>query len=150
MVASRYVSGICASIKRRAQREERLAGEQRRAFGDREEVAGEAQAGEHVEEAGAGVRELRQRAEIVDLLRGEAQVQEILDRLCKARRQNEVAIVRQAADEQLKGGALFGLAGLEIARRHGELIEVGESSASDRQLTYFFFSVWRRRRRRLP
>jgi hypothetical protein len=33
--------------------------------------------------------------------------------------------VREAADEQLKGGALFELACVKIARRHGELVEVG-------------------------
>ncbi len=67
-------------------------------------------------------------AQIVDLLGGEAQIQQILDRLGQSGRENEIAIVRQLADEQLEGGALAGLAGLEIARRHGELVEIGEEA----------------------
>ena len=75
------------------------------------------------------MRELRKRAQILDLLRGEAEIQQIFDRLRQSGRQNEIAIVRQAPDEQFEGGALAGLAGLEIARRHGELVEVGEKTA---------------------
>ncbi len=40
------------------------------------------------------------------------------------------------ADEQFEGGALAGFAGLEIAGRHGELVEIGEEP----ERHYFFFS----------
>ena len=44
-----------------------LAGEQRRAFGDGEDIASEAEFREVIEEGGGDVGELRQAAEIVDL-----------------------------------------------------------------------------------
>src|SRR6185295_12825904 len=77
--------------------------------------------------------------------RCEFQVLEIFDSLSQSGRENKIAIPGQAPHEQLEGRAVTGLAGLEVARRHGELIEIGvESSAKLGNVTlryghYFFF-----------
>ena len=55
--------------QRRADGEHRLAGKHRRAFGHGEQVAREAKFAEVVEEAGRDLPELRQPAQVVDLLR---------------------------------------------------------------------------------
>ena len=81
--------------------------------------------------------ELRQAADVVELFGGEAQVGQIFDRLREAGGQHEVTIVRKLAREQLERSAVLSLAGLEIARRHGELIEVGEQAEGHGP--YFFW-----------
>ena len=81
---------------------ERLAGEYRSAFGDREHVAGEAQSGQHVEERIARVFELRNAAQVGDFLRRDAEVQQVVDGLREPGRQNEIAIVAAGAGPKVQ------------------------------------------------
>ncbi len=110
----------------RAEGEHRLAGEERRAFRDGEQIAGEAEGVQVVEELGRRVAELRQAAEVGDFFIRELQVQQIIDGLRQPGGDDEVAVRGQAADGELERRDLIGFAGLEISRRHGELVEIGE------------------------
>ena len=67
-----------------------FAGEEQGAFGDGEEIAGEAEVAQVVEEGGAHLGELREAAEVVDFLGGEAEVEQVVDDLGDAgdRRRN--------------------------------------------------------------
>src|SRR5581483_9511469 len=87
--------------------------------------ARETQAGQHLKERGRGLFELRQGSQIGDFRRRELQVLEIFDRLCQPGGEHEVPVPGQAPQEQLEGGSGRGFAGLEEARRHGELVEIG-------------------------
>ncbi len=116
--------------QRSAQRQKRLARKQRGAFRDSEQITRETQLREHVEETAAGVGKLRKSPQVRDFFRGEAQIQEIIDGLLKSRGQNEIPAAGQTPDEQLKRCAVSRLTGLEVARRHRELVEVGEEGLS--------------------
>ena len=90
--------------------------------------------------------ELRQRLKIRDLRGGEFEIQQILDRLGQSSGENEVAIPRQTPHEQLERGAVIGLAGFEVARRHGELVQIRVERRAQLGLVvlnriahYFFF-----------
>ena len=67
-------------------------------------------------------------AKVGDFLGGERQVQQVIDHLRESGGQHEIAVRRQAADGEFEDGALGGLAGLEIAGGHGELVEIGEET----------------------
>ena len=71
----------------RAKAQHRLAGKERRAFRNGEEIAGEAKGTQVVEEFGRRVAELYETAQVRDIFVGESQVQEIFDGLREARRQ---------------------------------------------------------------
>jgi hypothetical protein len=59
---------------------------------------------------------------------------EVFDYLLEPRCQNEIAIARQVAKEELEGSDFGSFTGLEVTGRHGELIEVGEESGHGRWL----------------
>src|SRR5207245_299314 len=90
-------------------------------------------------EARANPRELRQRAEVVDLGAGEAKLEKIGQGLLEPRRNDVLAILGQTADRKLERAPLGRLAGFEIAGRHGQLVQVGEQTGHS---TSFWFPVW--------
>jgi len=97
-------------------------GKRHRALGDGVDVAGEAQFGEIFEERGL---EVAAALEVGEGLGREAQVIEVGERLLEAGDQQKAAVWRQAADVEVEGrNAIVHPLG-EIARRHGELVEVG-------------------------
>ena len=103
--------------ERRAHGEERFVGEDGSAFAHGEDVAGETELAQRVEETGFDAPELGQPAEVIDLLIGELQIKEIIHRLGKAGGHNVIAIARQAAEKQLESGAFGGFAGFKVTRR---------------------------------
>src|ERR1035441_8045507 len=105
-----------------------FAGEQDGAFGDGEEVAGEAELAEVVEEGGAHLGELGEGAQVGDFLGRKAHVEQVVDDLRDAGDDDVIAIGRQAPDGEFERGLLAGLTGLEVARRHGEFVEIGEKA----------------------
>ena len=64
---------------------------------------------------------------------------QIFDGLRQPRGENEVAVVGKTPHVQLEGCALAGLAGFEVARRHGELIEIGLKRVIKRCRQRYFF-----------
>ena len=102
--------------------EDRFAGEENGAFGGGEEVAGETEIAQVVEEGRADAGELREAAEVVDLLGGEAEVEEVVDNLGDAGDDDIIAVRGQAAEGEFEGGFLGDLAGLEVSGGHGELV----------------------------
>src|SRR5579871_187890 len=103
------------------------------------------------EEGGRNLSELGKAAKVSDLIRSKAKVQKILYAERKACSNYEVAVCRKAADGKLKCRFLFGLAGFEVAGRHGQFVEIGEESVhgsgAERrafQATYFLplFGGW--------
>ena len=125
---SRYVSGSLGFDDGGADGERGFAGEEQGAFGDGEEIAGEAEVAEVIEEGGADLGELGEGAEVVDFLGGEAEVEEVVDDLGNAGDDGVIAIGGQAAEGEFEGGLIAGLAGLEIPGRHREFVEVGEKA----------------------
>ena len=104
MVASSMFPTICASISGRANGQERLVGEDGRAFRHGEDIAGET-------EAGARRRRIRGRRAGIGAGRGgnrslrrEFEVEEIIDGLGEAGRDDVVAIAGQAAEKQFESG----------------------------------------------
>ena len=81
-----------------------------------------------LEETVGNAPELRQPAQVIDLFVGELQIEQIVDGLRQAGGENEIAITRQTAEEQLERRGFAGLACLKVAGRHGELVEVGEEA----------------------
>src|SRR5579884_4181246 len=79
------------------------------------------------------MRELRQRAKVVDLLAAEPQIEQVIDRLRQSRGDREIAIARKPAEKQLEYGRLTRLAGLEISSRHRELVQVGQQTGHENE-----------------
>src|ERR1035437_5162644 len=105
-----------------------FAGEQDGAFGDGEEIAGEAEAAQVVEEGGAHLGELGEGAQVGDFLGGEAQVEEVVGDLGDAGYHRVITVGGQTADGEFECGLLSGLARLEVAGRHGEFVKVGKEA----------------------
>ena len=63
---------------------DRLIGENRRAFRQSKQIAGETQLGKIFEKSGGSVLKLRERAQIVDLIRLEPEIQKIFDGLLES------------------------------------------------------------------
>ena len=80
--------------QRRAHRQEGFVGEDGRAFAHGEDVAGEAELAQCVEETVRDALELAQSAEVIDLFVGELQIEEIVDGLRQTCRYDVVAIAR--------------------------------------------------------
>ena len=99
-----------------------FAGEHHRPFGHRLDVAGEPEIFERREEL---LAEDAERREIGDVLRRKVQLAYILDRLLETRR-HRVGVAAPAAVKEVERRAAHVHAALEIAVRHGQLIEVGE------------------------
>ncbi len=74
-------------------------------------------------------------AQVGDLLRCNAEVEQIVDGLREPGGQNEIAIVRQAPHGEFEGRAVVRFPGLEIAGSHGELVKIGDKAEAH----YFFF-----------
>ena len=86
--------------QRRANREERLARENRRAFPHGEKIAGEAQLAQRIEKFRRDALELRQRlADSGSRSSVKCRFVQILDYLLQAGRQHEIAVARQVAEE---------------------------------------------------
>ena len=79
-----------------------------------------------IEEFGQARGGTGEAAQVSDIFVGESQVQEIIDGLGKPGGEDEVAIGGEAADGELERGDLVGFAGLEVSRRHGEFVEIGQ------------------------
>ena len=115
---------ICAFDDGRDDAQHRLAGKYQRAFGHGPDVAGEAEFREIVEKFAADIAEDRMLAQVVNFLRGEVHVLEKIERLFEPGGDQIIALRRKMADEQFERGA--GLeAGLQIARRHRQFVEIG-------------------------
>ena len=116
----------------RADGEDRLAGKHRGAFGDGEEIAGEAEAAQVIEEGRRYQAERIEAAKVIDLFGGETQVEQVIDHLREAGGEDEIAMRRETADGVFEDGFLGDLAGFEVAGGHGELVEIGEESVHGR------------------
>ena len=81
-----------------------LAGEEQGAFGDGEEIAGEAEVAQVIEEGGAHVGELGEAAKVVDFLGGEVEVEEVVYDLGNAGDDCVIAVGGQAAEGEFEGG----------------------------------------------
>ena len=55
-------------------------------------------------------------------------VQEIVDSMVQAGRQQEVAVLGEAAEDEFEGGLLIDFAGFKVTGRHREFVEVGEKT----------------------
>ena len=91
-------------------------------------VPGKAQAGEAVGEIAAEDARAR---DPLELLVGEAQSFDEIERLLESRRHEEIALGRQLAREELEHRGL-GHAALEVRLQHGELVQIGEQGAGQR------------------
>ena len=96
------------------------------AFGDGEDVAGEAEIGEVIPEAGGCVAEVGQAPKVGDFVRFEAEVQQVVEGPVEPGGEHEIAIARQPPDGEFEGPDLFVFPGREVARGHGEFVEVGQ------------------------
>ncbi len=112
---------------RRSNAEKRLVGKEDGAFGESEGVSGEAEVGQVIEELRANMAEKREAAEISDFFGGEADILEEVESLFETRGDEVVAPRWQAAHEELEAGASLE-AVLHVARRHSELVQVGEKT----------------------
>src|SRR5690349_14974279 len=121
----------------RAYCHKRLAREYRGAFGYREHVAGEAQSSQHLEKLATRILELRDAPQVGDFLRGDLEVEKVVDGLRESGGQNEITIVRQPPHGEFEGRAILRFPGLEIAGSHGELIKIGGKAEAH---YCFFFS----------
>ena len=110
----------------RPQRQQRLAGKDRRAFAYGKQIAREAPAPEHFKEAVADARELLERAQVPNRFVVEAGVQQVIDRLLKAGCDQEITVRRIPPNEQLEDGDVIHLARLPEAGGHRQLIEIGQ------------------------
>src|SRR5258706_11021080 len=119
----------------RAYRHERLASKYRSSFRNREHIAGEAQPGQHLEKLAARILELRNLAQVGDFLRGNPEVEQIVDDLLEPGGQDKIAIVRQSPHREIERRPILRFPGLEIAGSHGELAKIGVEAEAH----YFFF-----------
>ncbi len=104
--------------------EHRFAREDQGAFGHSPDVASETEGREVIEEFVANVAKYRVATKVIDLFRREMDVFEEFEGLFEAGGDKIVAMGRKVADEQFESGAGV-KAGLQIARSHGEFVEVG-------------------------
>jgi hypothetical protein len=109
---------------RRADLEDRLVLEHRRALGHGIDVAGEAEALQPAQEA---LAERAERGEVVEVRAGEAQALEVAEHVVEAAGEEVVAPLGQAAHEETEGGGLLHAA-LDIGLQDGELVEIGEQA----------------------
>src|SRR6266581_3130526 len=105
--------------------QQRLAGKENRSFRQRPHVARKLELREIVKKIRLHVAEERQCAEISNVFVRKAHVLQEVEGLLQACGDQIVSAVRKLAHEQLEGGAGIE-AVLDVARRHGELVEVGE------------------------
>src|SRR5215469_7696900 len=108
--------------KRRADLQERLAREKRRALRHCPDVAGEAQTREPVQETR---RESVKSLKLVDRRFGEGKPLEVVEYVVEAAGEEEVPRFGQPADEQAEDGSPL-KALLEVRAQHRELVEVRE------------------------
>ena len=66
-------------------------------------------------------------AQVVDILGGKFQVVHGVNELLQARHDGVAAAIRHTAEEHIKDGDLVNISLIQIARRHGQLIEIGHS-----------------------
>ena len=107
--------------------QQRFFGKADGAFRHSQHVSGKTEGGEIIEKRGANVGEGGVTPQIGDLVGAEAHVFEKVERLLKTGGHQEIAVRRQAADEQLKRSARLEVC-LEVSRGHGQLVEIGEQA----------------------
>src|SRR5215469_7434658 len=93
-----------------------------------ENIAREPESSQVIPELLRGIREVRKAAQVVNLIRLESQVEQVFDRPVKASHHHEFPVARQSADGELENSDLRLLTGGEVARCHGELIEIGQEA----------------------
>jgi hypothetical protein len=71
---------------------------------------------------------LRQAAQVSYLGAAEGQLEQVLDGLLESGSDDEIPLPGQVTDEQLEGCNLVGFAGLHVAGRHGELVQIGKKT----------------------
>ena len=99
-----------------------LAGEDDLPFGDGPHIAFKAEVFQIVQKAlGKAAPPLQ----IGDVLIGESQVFQVLHQLFHAGHDGVAAAVRHTAEEHIKDGDFVNVSLVQIARRHGQLIEIG-------------------------
>ncbi len=108
--------------QRRGDAQDRLVGEEHGALRHGVDVAGEPEAAQTLEQAGGESALARQP---FDLGLGERQRLEEVERLLQSCGDEEVALRRQLAHEQLEHGR-FVHAPVEVGLHHRELVEIGE------------------------
>ena len=107
------------------------------AFGDGEQVAGKAEVGEIVPESGGGVAEVGEVPEICNFVGSKAEVQKVVDGMVEPGDHDKIAVAGEAPDGEFERSGVTLFAGGEVARRHGEFVEIGEEAVQD----YFFSGV---------
>src|ERR1035438_433712 len=110
--------------QRRADVHHGLARIKHGAFGDGENVSGEAEGGEIIPEAHGSVPEVFEPLKIRDFVGFETEVQQVIDRAMKTGGHYKVAIPRQMADRELERTNVVLFARGEVSCRHGQLIEI--------------------------
>jgi hypothetical protein len=110
--------------QRRGDLQDRLVGEDDGALGHRADLAGEAEAREVGVEILRHRMELRQAAQVVELLRGEADGLKVVQRLLDAGDDEEAAVRGEVPDEQLEGRHVGHVVDV-VGGGHGELVQVG-------------------------
>ena len=108
---------------RGADRQDRLMREDWRALGHRVDIPGEAEGPQVVQK-----RLVKHAAapEIGKIRLGKVQVVDIVDHLLQARRDGKAALIRAAAEKDVKIGDGIGHAVDKIAVAHGQLIKIAE------------------------
>src|SRR6185436_17903860 len=112
--------------QRRRDAQDRLVGEEHRAFRHRVHVTGEAQRAEIVEQAGAEAAGAREPGNV---LGGKGQVVQKLDRQLEASSKKETSARRQLANKELEHRRL-GLIVVQVGLDHVELIKICQQRAS--------------------
>src|SRR5579863_1747357 len=102
----------------RAQAKNRFSGEERRALGRGEQIAGEAERPEVFEEFWRRAAELREAAQVVHFFRGERESLQVFDHLRQTRYEDEIAERGQTPDGEFEGGLFLDLAGFEVSGGH--------------------------------
>ena len=103
--------------------DERLAREHGRTLRDRPDVAGELKIAQILQKL---LAEELARAQIVDILRGEVKVFDVVDQLLQSRRDGEAALVGHGAEKRVEIGDLVRKSALEVTVAHGQLVKIAE------------------------
>ena len=107
--------------RRRTNRQNRFARENRRSLGNGIDIAGKAQIGKISEEI------LVKNAfgtEKIDVLFGKMQIVNVVDYLIKPGADCKAAVIRHTAEEYVEIGDAVGKAVFEIAAAHGKLVKI--------------------------
>src|SRR5207245_2301793 len=109
-------------------RQHRLACKEWGSVGNREQISAEAEIAQIIEKRRRHALELRKTAQVADLVRTEADIEQVIYALIDTGGDNEVPILRQTPDGKFENCFLIGLSGFKIAGRHGEFVKIGEET----------------------